>query len=274
MDAVESQVVETPPDELSELAKAMLGAQAEKPAKVPAADPEMETPEAEPVPEPAPDDPEAPETEPAPKSIKALAEKLGVETSELYDIKLSMPDGTELSLGALKDQYQDIQTLTTEREALDERRIAFDTEISAKTSELEALAQVVDPSRITAEEKQAYNTFVEQQLARESKLLLQTTPEWADPIQREADLKLMLEHAGKFGMSEGELRSIKSHTVIRMIRDAALKGQRVAKTPPKGQKPTVKPTAKRNDLQKTVSDFKAGKISQKEALGNVLRAKG
>ena len=273
MESVEAQVVETPEPELTDMAKAMLGvAQVETPADKPPTPPDTETQAAEPATETAPDEEVAPETETAPKTIKQLAEKLGIKASELYDITVNMPDGAEISLGALKDQYQQADTLTSKQDALDERRTAFDTEMSAKHTELADLAQVIDPASLTPEQRDAYGQFVQQRSARELSLLLSTTPEWKDSVQREADQQLMRKHVARYNMSKGELDGVTSHKMIRIIRDAALAAQRKAKTPPKGQKPTRTPIKPRDDLATIVADAKSGKRTERQALGDVLRA--
>jgi hypothetical protein len=275
METVESSPVEIPTEELSEMAKAMLGVKPET-AEVPppAPDPEMETPEAEQV-EAATDDEEVPETEqPAPSTIKELAEKLGISAEEMYGVKVSMPDGSEMTLGGLKDQHQTVEALNTERDTLDDRRIAFDTESSARQTEFDDLATVVGTENIPPQVKQAYDRFQQERSARETKALLATTPEWKDPVQREADQAQMLEHVQKFGMSEVELNALTSHKLVRIIKDAAKRAHREPKTPPKGQKPTAKPTAPRNDLKTIVSEARSGKRAERQALGDVLRARG
>ena len=273
MESVESKAVETPAEELTPLARALLGVGAKetKPEKQPKA-PEMETPEPDPVTESEPDEPEAPEKEPAPKSIKALAEKLGVEASELYDIKVTA-DGEEVSLGYLKDQFQEFKALTAQRDDLDDRRIAFDTELSARQAEIDGLSKVIDPKRLTQQELDAYRKYQQDSGQREAKAMLETTPEWKDPVQREADHKVMLEYAGKFGISQGELNGIQSHKVVRLIRDAALKAQRVAATPPKGLRPTKTPVKPADTLATIVAEAKSGKRDPRQALGDVLRAR-
>jgi len=274
MESVEASPVEIQDPELTDLAKAMLGTSGpeREPTEV-EADPETENQAAEPDTKAA-DDAGVPETVEAPKNIKALAERLDVEVSELYDIGISMPDGTEMSLGALKDQYQDATELTQKQDELSDRRVKFDTELSSKQAEIEAIAEVIDLSRFTPEEQQNYTAYRQAEHDRETRALLATTPEWADKIQREADHKLMGEFAAKYGMSEGELNGIRSHKVVRIIRDAALKSVKAAKQPPKGQKPKRAPVKSRDNLSTIVADAKSGKKDIRTALGDVLRAQG
>ena len=273
MESVESNAVETQEEPLSDLAKAMLGAvEPEKEPEQPPTPPEMETPEPDPVTESEPDDPEAPETEPAPKTIKALAEKLGVEAAELYDLKLAMPDGAEVSIGQLKDGFQELEAVTTQRDELDERRIAFDTEISAKQSEIDGISAVINPERLTQQELDAYKAYVEQSGQREAEAMIRTTPEWKDPVQREADHKLMQEYGARFGISAAELSGIKSHKIVRLIRDAAIKSQRVKKEPHPDSRPDddvpindITPTSNTTP-QADLGPNQEGSMSRREAL--------
>ena len=275
MDSVESNPVETQPEELTDLAKAMLGAAEPEKAEVPPpTPPETETPEAEQV-ETATDEPEAPETEAAPKSIKELAEKLGISAKELYGVQVAMPDGSEMTLGALKDGHQTGEALSTSQAELDTRRVEFDTRMSHQAHESAAVAVLIGMDRLTEAEMQKVQGVLQQRRDREAKAMLDSTPEWSDSVQRLADAKLMIADVAGFGLTEADLGLIDDHRLIRYIRHHALKNDRAkpaAKVPPKGQKPSSKAVKPRDDLKTIVAEAKSGKRDERTALGDVLRA--
>ena len=103
-----------------------------RPAQVGKAKPEKV---AEPVPEPSqPEkalegDTEATEgenpadDEPETSTLKALAEKLGVEPSDLYKVKIGLPDGEQMTLGQMKDRVQALTDLDTEKQQLTRQQI-------------------------------------------------------------------------------------------------------------------------------------------------------
>jgi hypothetical protein len=274
MDSVESNPVETQPAELSDLAKAMLGAATEETqTEEQPTPPETETPEAEQV-ETADDVEAVPETEAiAPKNVKELAEKLGISAKDLYD-NLEV---NGKSLGTIKDEMQNYDALTTTRDELDTRRVEFDTKMTQQVQEVTAVAEIMGMDRLTPAEKQQVQGVLQQRKDREVKALLISTPEWSDTVTRTADVASMVADVAPFNLSEADLGLIEDHRLIRYIRHQALKNARDVKEPkalPKGQRPTGSKRKPRDDPKTIVSEAKSGQRDQRTALGDVLRAQG
>lgn len=199
-----------------------------------------------------PKEPETEATEGQPKTLKDLAEKLGVNVKDLYGITVNIDSGGEtrtLTLGQLKDTYDErqarIESLVAERIAPKELQLAekvtqHDLDVMRARQQLELLvkmlpAQALD-QRVLAQvkaEHEAYNV-------KESARMFELIPEWKDETLREKDLLAMEAHVGPYGFTN--LRALNDARMIKYVRDNWQREERVKASVAKVQE--VKPVPK------------------------------
>lgn len=147
----------------------------------------------------------------------ALAERLGIEPAELYEIEIPMSNGDPVTFGALKDLYQDRETAQAEIAAskvqLNERESAVLQDQSLFAMARQEMGQHMSPEledRLRGRQE-THDRFQRQQM-------LASIPEFADESVfanwREGAIKEMAD----YGYQAHEV-VITDHRMVRMVRD-------------------------------------------------------
>lgn len=239
--------------------------QAASPPETPA---EMPSPEAQNVPEMAWD-------------IGSVAERLGTEPATLYEkLSVTMPDGSVMTVGAMKDAWQSaselekaretlVSDISTERQSLAEARQELGIVLQRLGNQIpqEALAEI---ARVAESERR-----------RESDKLLQAIPQWKDEIKRAADWADIRKVARELGYTDAELRLAEQgyadHRMIKTLLRAAHipkaevpKAQpKVAVAPKRGKPPDGKP-----DTKSLRGQVRSGRMSESQAVAALLKGEG
>ena len=232
----------------------------ENPAAQPAPTPEKVEPEP-PQPETAAtgslDEPPERETETVedtgPITLKALAEKAGIDLKDLYAAELS--DGTTLS--AASDGIKAMGSLQTDRESFEAERVSFRTNSAQTLERLTAIERAVLSGEHPEQAAEAVKAFNQSELEREQRQLLAVVPEWRDPSQKQADVEAMVEFSAQFGISAEDMGQIRDHRWLAMLRFNALQARRLKDILNGAEKP--KPQAVR-----------AGKAKPSKASGQAI----
>lgn len=155
--------------------------------------------------------------------LKELVEELGTSFEEVYkEMKVPVANGREVTLGELKDAYQDREALVGEvverREALDNQRAENIKERQIIDQLLPHVAEV--PPEVQEQVKQNYETA----LARETASLHAAMPHLKDSNNFEAFKTDFVEYMGGFGFKAPEL-TIADHRLI-MALNAGMEAQK------------------------------------------------
>lgn len=172
----------------------------------------------------------------SPKTLKDWAEKLGVDAKDLYAIEVPMADGKGVTLGELKDQFAQGDDLTRRELEFEERRVRQEADWTRAQTELKTLIQALPPKALSEQALQLVRQKAEVELRSEREATLRTIPEWGDETRREAELQGMVEMLSDYGFSPNYLQEAFSHRLIRFVRDAYLRKQRVEQALAKVQK--------------------------------------
>jgi len=230
--------------------------------------------QASPEPEEATDalqDAEEPETDKTATEETAEPED---SPPSIYDEQVKVNNGQEaetLTVGQLKDYYQEHRGLEQERETWTNTRTEQENELLVTRQQLLGIAQHlgdVKPELIQqiAQQEQAR---VEQQRA----LMLTAIPEWQDEARLKADRDAITELAIGYGLNELELNQVQDHRFVKMLRDfMQLKRQQeqarakleAAPKPPKKQNVTPKQSnaqSKRAKLEQAKNGTREQKLS-------------
>jgi len=235
-------------------------------------------------PESAPAEQAPPETaapaEPPSESwdFTSLAEKLGTDPEKLYHgVKVAMPDGTQVSVGDLKDAFRPAAELEKARSKLVEDDTARSREVAQARQELAALVSLLDQRQLTPEMIQEAGRQSERQRQTEAERLLQRIPEWKDPIAKAADWADIRKAAREHGYSDAEIalaeQGFADHRMVSILRALARTPKQAAPKPAAkvGAKPTAgtpSPAQRHGQLKAAV---KQGRMSPEAAVAALLK---
>ena len=165
-----------------------------------------------------------------PKSLDALAEGLGVDVADLYN--LEVPLGGEqgsVTLGQLKDLGKAGSQIDLDRIEFEERQTEFEAQQRKAAQDMADLIASLPRKAITDE---LVGKIHQQRAAiqeREEQLLAGAIPQWSDPVVKERDRTAMADYLAEFGFPQGFLDTVVDHKTQALIRDAALRKQRLSK---------------------------------------------
>lgn len=162
-----------------------------------------------------------------PKVLKELAETLGLEDKDLYDIAVPMADGTTKTLGELKDAVAKQDDLSVRELQLEERRAKLEAEITQERADIEALVKLIDPKALTPKFVEEVKRRAADEAKREMQATLELIPEWQDAEVREKELAGMVEYLKGFGIPPTFLSAAPNNKLFRLVRDAWQRKARV-----------------------------------------------
>lgn len=209
------------------------------------------------------------------KSIKTfndLSKALGIEKKDLYGVKLVLNDQeTVVSIGELKDAYQDSSDLSFEKIEWGERKSKEEQELSRARQELEVLVSLVPKESLKKEQVEAAAKVVQSQLERAKKDLHRRVPEWDDAELKKQEGKEIDEYLADYGV---RLSKITDPAVIHYIRNSWLRDKRlnealakIKKVETKTSGPGGKTDRSKNTKGRTVTP--KGKMIARDILGQL-----
>lgn len=236
-------------------------------------------------PAPAPDQQEAPETEPLADlpgeswDLKSVAERLKADPATLYEsLKVALENGEEITVSALKDAYKPAAEIAKAREVLVEEMTSSKQEVLQATQELAALIGLMDAGTVSREMIQEAGRQSERNRQDQAERLLAKIPEWKDPISKAADWADIRRIARDHGYTDAEVKLAEmgyaDHRMVTLMRSLA-RGPKPAPTAKPAPKVAAKPAPgklsegqRHRDLKAAVN---AGRMSQVAAVEKLLR---
>lgn len=218
------------------------------------------------------------EAPPAEKwDLKTVAEKLQVDPSKLYELKVKAGDGHELSIGELKDAWKAKADLDGIEANLTQQRANWQADQIRTQRELEQILSAIDPQQVRPELMQAWEARQKDYLSREREATLRAIPEWSDARKETADKAAILEALKPYGFTSADLENAVDHRLFRMLTDlvktkaelASLKTKpqpKVAAAPKAG-----KPATEAQQLGRLKGAVTSGRISPQAAVEKLLR---
>lgn len=167
----------------------------------------------------------------APRSLEALAETLGLEVADLYEVTLNLDtgDGTSkpITLGELKDRVNESESLSVDRLTFEEDKAAAERELRQHRQDLADVIASLPESVITPALTQKIQAQRAKSAARERALTKAVIREWSDEAVEARDRELMRSYLSDFGHPSDYLETLVDHRSLAMLRDAALRKDRV-----------------------------------------------
>lgn len=148
-----------------------------------------------------------------------LADALGVERKDLYNLKVGIGNGESATLGELKDAFKQTKQIQLERDEWDTHREDAHAElIEAQRHIVETLA-LIPPEKIPPALRQLQANQRASYIQKERTLLYNAMPEWRDPAARMRDQEAIGVLVGRYGISSAELGATVDHRHWRILKD-------------------------------------------------------
>lgn len=153
-----------------------------------------------------------------PKSLQALAEKLGVEVKDLYDIEVpSAKEGESFTLGKLKDEMTRRDEFTARELQWEEARVRKESEFRTAQNELRTLLNALPPSAIKPEILALAREKAEATTRVERERTLEAIPEWKNRDVLKQEMDDIVEHLKLYGVEH--LAQQMDHRLIKYLRE-------------------------------------------------------
>ena len=219
------------------------------------------------------------------ETLDAIAEALGVEVSDLYEIAIKQapgPDGEDRSvkLGELADLAKDKGQFELDRVELAETKRKQEAKFMRAQQQLSEIINLL-PARAVS--KDLVNKVAEKMAAdqeRERTLTLSAIPEWQDEAVETTERQAIQTSLSEYGFSDGYLDSVHDHKTLKYIRDNWQRQQRMEralaamrKRTPQAQRPGKPAGAPKMDQGKPTRRAKGpkGRQQQVAAVAEILR---
>lgn len=224
----------------------------------------------------------APEAKPekaAPLTWKAIAERLGVDQSELYGLKVKTGDGSELSVEQLKDAHKASAEVERLRGEVTKGRAELEADRIRNERNLSELLGSIRPDRVDPELRATWQKQQQEYLSRERESMLRTIPEWVDSAVIASDRAQMLDAISPYGFTTADLENVTDHRLLRLVRDfakAQAKAKAEAKPPPvkvAAAPSRAQPQTQAQQFGRVKSAVTRGQLSPQAAVEKLLRTK-
>ena len=212
--------------------------------------------------------------EEVPDKLSELVKKLGTTHKNVYD-NMKVPiggDGREVTLGELKDRYQERDALFAD---VVEGREAMAAERSEMVRERQAVEALLPyATEVPQEVKDQVRDHYEATVSRETNLFQKALPELKGQVAFDEFRTELADHLARFGFHPSEL-TITDHRLLLAIHDAMSDKKFIAKL--KSLKPAQKKPARKAVKQATKPPERAANgqyVSQSRQIDQVVRLLG
>lgn len=151
-------------------------------------------------------------------TLSRLAEHLGIEPSDVYELEIPIADGKTVNLGQLKDEFKEYGPAKEYQRKLTEERETFERAQLQTRAELNAIMANIPPQMregiIRSAREQQAQWSKEQETA-----VLEAIPDWQDADNRAKDRAMLVEDGAEYGFSEQEITFTQDARTLRMLRD-------------------------------------------------------
>lgn len=223
----------------------------------------------------APDEaPEGADEAPQPMTLAEAATKLGIEPAELYDLAITTGDGETVTLGDLKDAYQN--RTAAQRESA-EREAALDSREAQVIADQQVWSVLAATGQLPRGTLEAARNYLADHNSRQTDILMQLVPELQDDAKLDNFRRDMVRVLGEVGLKPQEI-ALSDHRQALFIRryiqmERELKALKDASRPqpPKAGKPNGR--GQRSDPRSAiVNRARNGTETDKvAAVGHLLR---
>lgn len=199
-----------------------------------------------------------------PKTLKALAETLGVSVEDVYKVEIALDNGggesETMTLGALKDLAAKASDLEAREVKFSEKSAERENELLKARTELREIIAALPPGALTKEVLAKVRAKQKAYADAEAQRLLEAIPDWESDERQAQDRAGMQAHLSEYGIEAAFLDRTLDHRLVKFIRDAWRRYDAVTKALKNTKEITPRthsPSARRGD---TGSDERGGAV--------------
>lgn len=159
--------------------------------------------------------------EPERRSVKDLADKLGLEAKQLYQtLEVALPNDRVYTLGELKDLA--VKGIQAGKTTQANQQAA--TDLLVQRRELQRVAEHMQQGgQITQEAADQLAKYEERRKSAEVQNFLKSVPEWSDAPTRDREVAAITAAAARYGLSQPELDALVTDSrLMKLVRDFAV----------------------------------------------------
>jgi hypothetical protein len=153
------------------------------------------------------------------KTISDLAEEMGVEAKELYDVSVAFDDDDEpMTIGAMKDRIKEVREFERSRDDFEDYRTDSMNEVLSARQQIDGVMQRVMQTIPPEQLQHAFGDYIQQHQQRVGearKQLREFFPEWSDANRQQADREALDKHLTTYGFSTFEVDNLQDARLIR-----------------------------------------------------------
>lgn len=166
-----------------------------------------------------------------PKTLADLAETLGLEVKDLYEIAVPFDTGNNeaetRTLGEIKDAISDRDSFEVDRLTWEEDRQKAEAKILRSNQELQELVSMLPRSALSQDLLEKVARKRARLMETEEKLTRDAIPTWVDDQVETRDREAMSEHLADYGFPANYLDQVIDHRTLKYIRDNMLRQKRI-----------------------------------------------
>jgi len=160
-------------------------------------------------------------------TLKALAEKLGLDPADLYQLRIPMGgDGSTMSLGELKDIAKGAHEIEASKLAFDEAVATERRTLQKDREDIQSLIGMLPREALTPAMIEHARRGAAEYVDQQGRILAELVPEWRDPKVYADDRALMLEHVQKAGWNADDLAAVHDAKLLAYFRNQARREMR------------------------------------------------
>ncbi len=206
---------------------------------------------------------------------QAIAEGLGVDAAEVYDMDIPVgDDGETVKIGALKDAWQD--RATAERESV-EREAGLNEREAAIISDQQAWALLAAEGQLTPQVFERVRERIGERMNQEQGMLFDLVPELRDETKLDLFRRDLVRVMGQVGFQPHEIvlgdhrQGLLLRRFVQLEKENAAMKKQLRPKPPR----TPKPQGRGKPAKPNFSAARRGNDSQKvAAVSQLLNGKG
>jgi hypothetical protein len=153
------------------------------------------------------------------KTISDLAEEMGVDPKELYEVSVAFDDDDEpMSIGAMKDRIKEVRDFERSRDDFEDYRTDSMNEVLSARQQIDGVMQRIMQFIPQEQLQHAFGDYMQQHQQRVGearKQLREFFPEWSDASRMQADREALDEHLTTYGFTKFEVDNLQDARLIR-----------------------------------------------------------
>jgi hypothetical protein len=156
-----------------------------------------------------------------PVTLSELAGHLELDVKDMYDVQIPMKGGDPVTLGELKDNYQEFGPVAEQRKQVEASKDQYERDVLATRRQIDAMRSVAQTPQQQAMLKQmmdAASTYQEGWAKDQEKLVLEAVPEWKDADERAKDRDAIFALGREYGFSEAEMQYTQDARTLKMLK--------------------------------------------------------